>query len=44
MDGTNYYPIDLCVFCFVFIQLVIKGCKMVDRTEEVRMFNRESII
>ena len=38
MDRTNYYPYDLLVFCFVFVRLIIEGCKVVDLTEEVRIF------
>ena len=35
MDRTNYYPYDLLIFCFVFVRLIIEGCKVVDLTEKV---------
>ena len=38
MEGTNYYPYDLLVFCFVFVRLIIEGYKVVDLTDEVRIF------
>ena len=38
MDRTNYCPYDLLVFYFVFVQLIIERCKVVDLTDEVRIF------
>ena len=35
MDRTNYYPNELHFFCFVFVRLIIEGCKVVDLTEKV---------
>lgn len=35
MGRTNYYPNDLCIFCFVFVRLIIEECKVVNLTDKV---------